>query len=192
MSDEPVKTKKQIYFETIDAMPLSDEVGDIPDEFPIPLKNSVFVKQITGAAGEKMRFTKGGIMIVQSTILNERTVIPNMGIVMAVGIECSEYLRPGQKIIYNVYAEEKVMILGEEYVRLNEATDIYGILPPDGYVIPKQKDDRWLFREKRKKEFANYDVRKERHDQNVLDEKTEKKKGKKNLIILPGGPGGNA
>src|SRR4249919_4169236 len=149
--EAPVNSKKEIYHEAIDAIPRVEM--DIPFAFPIPLKNSVFVKQITGAEGERMQKRESGLIIFQQTSLDETVVIPNVAVIMAVGIECSEYLVPGMKIIYNRYAEEKVMIYGDEYLRLNEATDIYAILPPEAYVMPKLKGYRFLFLENLKKQF---------------------------------------
>lgn len=184
-------TKREIYDAAIATIPLEDI--NIPAEFPVPLKNAVFIRQITGQDGEKMRRTEGGILMVDN--ITSKVVAPCIGIVMAVGIDCSEYLRPGHKVIYNRYAEEIIMIYGNEYIRLNEATDIYGILPPESWIVPKQKGDRWLFREKRKQEFADHEIRKERFDANKLDETTElskKLKPKGTRIILPNSMGGEA
>jgi co-chaperonin GroES (HSP10) len=184
-------TKREIYDAAIATIPLVDI--DIPIEFPVPLKNAVFIRQITGQDGEKMKRTEGGIIMVDN--ITSKVVAPCIGIVMAVGIDCSPYLRPGHKVIYNRYAEEIIMIYGQEYLRLNEATDIYGILPPESWIVPKQKGDRWLFREKRKQEFEDYQGRKDRFDANKLDQTTElekKIKGsgiKGTKLILPGSMG---
>lgn len=186
---EEKKTKKQIYEEAIATIPLMENFS-VPPGFPIPLKNTVYIKQLTGEEGENVHKTEAGILILENSSA-ANVIVPHTGVVMAVGIDCSDYLVPGQKIIYNKYADVTIRIFGQEYIRLNEATDVYGILPPDSWVREGVKDDRWLFREKRKKEFADYEGRKERHDANEKDRLTEAKKGKSNVIIMPG-TGGDA
>lgn len=185
------RTKREIYEEAIGTIPLVPDF-EVPPGFPIPLRNAVIIKQLTGAkGGDEMETTASGI-ILQANI-GSNVVIPYTGVVYAVGIDCSDYLVPGQKVIYNRWANEEIMIKGEVYLRVNEATDIYGILPPETWMRAGYKDDRWLFREKRKKEFADFETRKAAHDANVKDKQTELAKsnpGRK--IILLGKNGGKA
>lgn len=99
-----------------------------PDYFPVPLRSTVYIKK---SSNQDMMTTEGGIIISAEGSNNH--LIPNVGVVYAVGPECSEHLKAGQRVMFSQFANLEIMIKGEIYMVISEL-DIYGVMPSDAYV----------------------------------------------------------
>lgn len=159
-------TRQEQMAEAIEQIPVDPSFKELKG-FPVPLRDKIIIKKIVGAESEN-RVTEGGI-IIPTTIANN-TVIPDIGIIYAVGTEVTEMLRPGLKVMYNPFADLQIMIKGESYLRMDER-DIYLILTPSDFAIASHKSDRQVFREIRKGEDAAYRKRLKEHNDNETDKK---------------------
>lgn len=162
--------KKQALLTAVEAIqPVSG--FNVPKGFPIPLKDYIFVKIIEGNSG--LQETEGGILLTSSIAKN--TSLGVTGVIYATGPNCSEFSILGLKVMINEFADFEVMIQGVIYRRIQEQ-DILGILPPDSWVYLAPKSNRQVEREERKKDFADYELRKKKVEENEKDKLTSKKK----------------
>lgn len=173
--------KKQGALASIKQIPL-DSAFKLPNGFPVPLRDYLFVKKLNANTNDQI--TEGGIILTPS-IASNNTTIPHVGIIFAVGYECSEFVIPGQKVMYNPFADFEIIIKGVSYIRMQER-DILGIITPDTWVYRKAKSARQVFREERFADEGGYQTRKKAHDANEADNKEfiEKKGGKIKTINL--------
>jgi len=135
----------------------------VPKGFIIPLRRSVLIKQVDNTSLKK---TLSGIII--SNVGAEDTSTPMAGIIYAVGPECPEYLKPGQRVICNQYANLEVFIYGETYIKMDDL-DVYGILPEEAFVSVEKKTPKEVIREKNLEREVNYNKKKTILDANDKD-----------------------
>jgi len=117
----------------------------VPDKMIIPMLQSVIVQRSTS---EKME-TASGLIIPESA-----QHIVNAGVLFAVGPDV-KYLREGLKVVFNSYANNEVIIDGKSYLIMSQH-DIYGILPPDGYVRMDQATSEEKRKQEKKETHASY------------------------------------
>jgi co-chaperonin GroES (HSP10) len=156
---------------------LADPDFKIPNGFCIPLRNSLFVKQVTDREG--VTVTAAGIHIVKTESTN--TIIPCTGIVYSCGDEVTDMLRPGLKIMFADVQYPEVMIQGELYLKMYEH-EVLAIIPPKTFVYQGVHSEAYLRRVKTLKMFADFRPKDELRTQNQKDKQEEdakKLKGKK-------------
>lgn len=167
---EEQKQRKEHLLSDVENFPLDESYKTLPG-FPIPLTDYLFVKKITGNTGQQE--TEGGIILVPNAANN--TTIPFTGLIYAVGYGCSEFLIPGQRILYNPFADFEIMIKGVVYIKMQER-DVIGIIPPDAWVHLPVKSDAQLIREERVADMAGYKERLKAKEENEKDKASSKKK----------------
>ncbi len=143
--------KQEEFLKKINDIP-SMEGFKVPEGFPIALKNHCFVEVITTNTGETT--TETGIIIPAAA--QRHTIIPAMGVVVAVGPEAPEYLRPGLRVLHNPHIMEQILYRGKMYLRLHSEHDIYFIVPPEAFVTDGSKTSEQIRREDRRKGLENY------------------------------------
>jgi len=133
------KEREEALLKIIDLY--TDKDFRIPEGFLAPFKKSVVIKKV---GNQDMLTTSGGIIVVEG----KNTVVPNIGIVYAIGPDCSMHISPGQRVAFNQYSDLEIMILGEVYMMISE-DDVYGALPNGAYVRLNTKSDVEVSREDR-------------------------------------------
>ncbi len=167
---EEQKQRKELLLSAVENFPLDPKYSPKAG-FPIILTDYLLVQKVEGNSGQQL--TEGGILLTANVANN--TTIPFTGIIFAVGYSCSEFLMPGQKILYNPFADFEIMIKGVTYIKMQER-DVIGILPPDAWVHLPVKSDAQLMREERKADFAGYQERLKAKEANDKDKASSKKK----------------
>lgn len=165
----PANIKKRALMMAI--AELADPNFKVPNGFAIPLRNQVFIEQVTDREG--IDKTVGGI-IIPDTIANN-TIIPCTGIVMSVGDEVSDMLRPGIKVMFSDVEYPQIKIQGRVYLKMYEH-EILAILPPKTYVYQGVHSEAYLRRVKTLKMFADARPRYERKEANDRDKREEEYK----------------
>lgn len=180
-SEQAEKNSAQIVAERILSMKLDKDYKPVPN-LPIPLDIGVLVKKLSKPASV-IKIDNDLMNATQELILadgaNSRE--PNLGILMAVGPKCSEYLRVGLRVFWDVNQTGTFRHEGVDYYRMDQYSILY--IVPDASTLDTigntVKDERQVRREKKipkQQEIANKIFQR---DQNELDEKTEKSKSKK-------------
>lgn len=134
-----------------------------PMGFIIPLKRSVIIEQVSN---EFLHTTASGIIIAEGGANNSST--PMVGTIIAVGPECPEYLRPGQKVVCNQYANLEIQLYGKVYIKMDD-NDVYGILPDNAFVSVDNKSADEVLREKMIDRSKQYNKKKIILDANDKD-----------------------
>ncbi len=164
----------------------------IPPGFPIPVKNMIFVEPLE--ADETI--TSVGIILPKG-MKAKNSIMPNTGIIAAIGFDCEDYLFPGQHVLFNPICLDytRIFFNNKYYLYLHSANDIFAVLPPSAWVHRGTKDDDWQRREEMRESEENYLVRRAAKDENEKDEQSEERKQRNNpskTFIIRTGKGGNA
>ena len=153
---------------------LADPKFKVPNGFVIPLGKQIYVKKEVGQKG--LNETEGGIILPETVSSN--TVIPNVGIVYAVGPEVNDFIFPGLKVCYQEYDYFEVMIKGISYLRMYDH-ELLGILPPESYVYQGVRSEAYLRRVSKMKMWAEFHPKNELREENKTDKAVELSKKKK-------------
>ena len=159
---------------------LKEEIASLPHDkqytpilnFPIPLRKSVIVKP-----AKKEVIVVEGIIIPDTAA--ENTQMPKVGILYAVGPECSPHMRIGLRVMYNHYADLGIKVGVEKYIMMDE-NDVYFILRDNQTVSQGAgvKPAKEVRRAKKIDQTDSYYVRKDTKEANDKDKKLDKTKGK--------------
>ena len=115
---------------------------NIADDFPIPIRDGLFLDRNNRMAEEVERKTKGGIILPATAMKSSYTAI-----IVAVGPECPIYLRPGMMVMYNSAVQAEVEIDGCMYTPCSYY-DILCVLPPRALMLDNDLDEGQKRREK--------------------------------------------
>jgi co-chaperonin GroES (HSP10) len=164
--------EKQINKEVIDrinALPLDPEYKqDL--EVPIPLGKGVLVKKISQTP---LAVLDSGIILMEGNNSNP----PKIGIIQAVGPDCSPYLRVGLRCYYNFYVDTHFRMGGIDYAKMHEQ-DVFYIVPPKAIVFETVKSDKQVRQEKKVPEMFAREARLDARDENEKDMRLDKTRGK--------------
>jgi len=140
---------------------------------PIPLHKGVLIRKISYK--EKM-VRKSGIIIPDAPA--ENSADKKLGIIAAVGPNCSEFLRVGLRVQINSYVDSYFFHEEYEFYKCDEM-DVYYIIPdPSTYVDNGIKSATNVRRSKKLEEQKEYLTRMDKADGNEKDRKLDKTKGK--------------
>lgn len=162
---------KQDLWDVIASLPNDPEYKEVKG-MPIPLGKSVLIKKT-----KQQVVLAGGIILAESA---ENSRLPKVGIIYAVGPECTRGLRVGLRCYYNFFADLEVRAGVETYAMMEEAS-VYYILPShtdritEGVGIKPAKEVR---RGKSIVREDDYQKRRYKKDQNDKDKLRDKTKGK--------------
>ncbi len=151
----------------------TDKNFKAPEGFIIPLKKSVIFKK---RGNVEAVTTEAGLIIPD--IVAQNTIVPNIGVIYAVGPEVDPLLQPGQVVYVNQFANLEIFHKGEIYMMVDER-EVYGILPERTFVSIENKSSREVDREKRMDRQEKYHDKKTILDLNELDRKQEIAKKKR-------------
>lgn len=118
------------------------ETITLPDNFPIPRKKSVIVRQVAQGTIE----SEGGILLVGE--LGKNVEKPNIGIIYAVGSDVPDDLKPGMKVYYNHFADLEILVNGFPYGMFDER-EVFCILGQNNFIVSQIKDDKQVRLEKK-------------------------------------------
>lgn len=140
---------------------------------PIPYGRGVLVKKVVQAAIEE---TQSGLLLLQTETEKSRPL--HIGIIHAVGPECSPFMKVGARIYYNFFVDSCFRFQGHEYYKMEESDVFYYIPEPNTLLMEGVKSDREVMRGK--KQDKQQSVLQQQHliDQNDLDKRFDKTKGK--------------
>lgn len=147
---------------------LKHENFKVPEGMVIPLKTQVWIKKYHG--NESLKTTNTGI-ILPDTATN--TIIPAIGLIIAVGPECSDFIFPGLDVVFQDLPYMEIMVNGVTYLRLYE-DEILGVLPPRTYVYQGVYSDAYMRRMNRLKQFEHYYEASAKRADNAKDESEDK------------------
>lgn len=161
----------EIAAKRIREMPLSKDYKPV-DDLPIPLHRGVLVLKYTRKHNPLL--TAGGIELVEGENTNEG----KHGIIMAVGPNCSEFLRVGLRCQFNFYVDSLFWHKGETYYKMDEP-DVYYIVPSSETVVDNGvKKASAVRHEKKFQEQKSYLEHEAKKDANDKDKRMDKTKGK--------------
>jgi len=153
---------------------LADPNFKVPNGFVIPLGKQIYVKKEVGQ--KELGVTEAGIIMPNTPSAN--TIIPNVGVVYAVGPEVSDFIFPGLRVSYQEYEYFEVMIKGITYIRMYDH-ELLGILPPSSYVYQGVRSPEYLRRVSMLKRWRDFAPKSDLRDENRIDKETELTKKKK-------------
>lgn len=166
-----MKNEKPSIAEIIKSLPIDSDYIPV-DNLPIPLHKGVLVKKIQQSS---IQLLSSGIMLVEGDA--ENSTPPHLGIIYAVGPNCSEYLKVGLRCYYNFYVNSSFRIDGVDYAKLDEA-DVYYLLNSKALVVEQVKDDKQVGRAKRMPVSDNAIKTQAKIDANDKDKRHDRTKGK--------------
>lgn len=184
-SEQTEKTSAQIVAERILSMKLDKDYKAVPN-LPIPLDIGVLVMKLTKPPAIikiETDLLSGNQNATQEiyTATGDNSREPNLGILMAVGPKCSEYLRVGLRVFWDVNQTGTFRHKGVDYYRMDQYSILY--IVPDASTLDTigdtVKDERQVRREKKIPQQQDIANKLHKRDMNELDEKTEKSKSKK-------------
>ena len=176
MNKEELKAKlkeqrSQDLYSIIESMPNDPEYKAVKG-MPIPLGKSVLIKK-----SKQNIVIAGGIILAESA---ENSQLPKVGIIYAIGPDCSRGVRVGLRCYYNFYSDLDVRVGVETYAMMEEAS-VYYILPSHTDKISEGtgiKPAKQVRRAKSIDRDDDYRKRKFKTDMNEKDMKNDKTKGK--------------
>jgi len=162
------ETFKQEVIERINSIEIPEDLKNIHIGY-IPLHKGVVIKKVIG--GE--RKTASGLIIPEMASTNAC-----MGRIVAVGPECSPYIRVGLLVNYNPMTDMETIIKGETYI-LNAEHSIEGIIEDKEVVIvPKAKTSTEIRKAKKIAEQSDTLKRVAKHNANEDDMLQDKRKNR--------------
>jgi co-chaperonin GroES (HSP10) len=163
------KQLNQEVIERLNALPLDPDYKQV-NEVPIPLGKSVLVKKINQTP---MAVLDSGIILMEG----ENSHPPHIGIIQAVGPECSPYLRVGLRCYFNFFVDSHFRIGGVDYAKMYE-NDVFYIIPPKTIVFEAVKSDKQVRKEKKLPEMFAREKRIAARDENEKDMRLDSTRGK--------------
>lgn len=172
--NEQLSAAKTAY-QRIKEMPLDPLYKEVPD-LPIPTLNSVLIQRIKKEDNKIILLTDLGHE--QTLLLAEgnNSQQPILGIIMAVGPECFDWLKPGLRCYYDCNQTGTFRHGKTDYVRMDQ----YGVY----YIVPSTqtidlvgvKDDRQVTRERQAERNKTADRYRNIEELNQMDKLEELKK----------------
>lgn len=150
----------------------------VPD-LPIPTQNGVLVMHLPKPKIVKslIDLTDGGTTELYEAIGNN-TQDTCEGIIMAIGPNCSKYMRIGLKCQYSTKADVKFRHKAKDYIAMDEYSILF-IVPDETTTVDLGvKDPRQVRREKKVPEQQGIINRLHGRDMNEKDKEKDKTKGK--------------
>jgi len=148
-----------------------------PSSFMVPFKKSVIINKVGNT--ESMQ-TEGGIIIPDT--VTRKSMVPNIGIIYAVGIDCEEYLQEGMKVSFSEYADLEILIAGKPYFMVHE-DNVYGAMPDKTFARMSPKNDKEIVREDALNREIDFLPKNKLRNDNQMDQLEEiAKKNKKRTI----------
>lgn len=172
--NEPQSAAKTAY-ERIKNMPLDPLYKEVPD-LPIPTGFSVLIQRIKNDGNKIILLTDLGHE--QTLVLAEgnNSQQPTLGIIMAVGPECFDWLKPGLRCYYDCNQTGTFRHGSTDYVRMDHYGVYYIVPDPRTIDLVGVKDDRQVTREKQMIRNKVADAGRTKEEQNHLDKIEELKK----------------
>lgn len=164
--------EKENLWDLIQSLPNDPDYKEVLN-MPIPLGKSVIVKQ-----AKQQVIQVGGIILPDAAA--ENTQLPKVGVIYAVGPDCTRGVRKGLRCYYNFYCDLEIRINGETFVMMEEAS-VYYILRSNEQQIYEGKgvkSSSQVRREKKQDLWSGFSKRKKVSDENEKDFKKDKTKGK--------------
>lgn len=171
-----MKKEKETLWEVIQSLPNDPDYKEI-ENAPIPLGKSVIIKK-----AKQHIVHQGGIIIPEASAENSQ--MPKVGIIYAVGPDCTKGVRTGLRCYYNHWADLEIQIGAERYVLADEGA-VYYILRSTAQKIDYGKGVKsadQVRREKKTDQWADFAKKKTIIDQNEKDKKHDKTKGKVKVV----------
>ena len=156
--------------ELIKEMPLDPEYKPASG-LPIPLHKGVLVKKIA----KSNIFKVGEILLIEGDAENSRP--PHLGIIYAIGPNCSEHLKVGLRCYYNFYVDSSFNIDGVDYAKMDES-DVFYLVPPNTRVDDGVKGAKEVRRGNQMKKSDSRLIREFNHEQNEKDKLRDSTRGK--------------
>jgi co-chaperonin GroES (HSP10) len=110
-------------------------IQNIKTEF-VPFNNTVLVKKLVSTNENQ---TESGIILPDGSY--EKSIKPNIGVIVASGPECNDLVIPGIKIAYSQFANLEVFVRGEFYHVIHDH-DIHFALTDRVYAVMDGKTDK--------------------------------------------------
>lgn len=170
---ETDKIKKIALMQAVES--LIDKSLKIPNGFPIPLRNQLFLKKMESQKNQLI--TEAGLMVIEGA----NTVRAAEGLVYAVGPEVSDFVIPGIRVMYDgSFQFPEITIKGIPYIRMYEH-EVLCIIPHDAYVYQGVYSEKYLRRYNKIKMWNDFNPKNELRYENQADKEAElaKKKNKK-------------
>jgi co-chaperonin GroES (HSP10) len=174
-TEENKKTRQEMLVERINSLPTDPEWKGYNQSIPIPLGKGVLVKKIES---QIKTITEAGILLAAGS----NTPEPHLGIIEAVGPNCSEVIRPGLRCYFNFYVDSSFYHQGVHYWKMDES-DIFYLVPPNIGLFESPKTESHVRRENKIEQQDSYRERKKIHDANEKDKKEESKKKKTTFAL---------
>lgn len=169
---EQTKSHAELVADQVRALkPDKDYVYD--PNVPIPLGRSVLVKKINQT---NLTVTDAGVMLLEG--MSEKSHPPHLGIIQAVGPQCSEFIKIGMRIYYNFFVDSSFRVGGIEYAKMHEDDVFYVIPSQNTVVLDGVKSDKQVGREKRIERQKTFIPIEHRLYENEKDMRKDKTKGK--------------
>lgn len=140
---------------------------------PVPYGKGVLVRKVEQTSVEE---TESGILLLQTSTDKSRPL--HIGIIYAVGPDCSPYMRVGVRVYFNFFVDSCFRFGGYEYYKMDEI-DVYYCIPNNKTILMEGvKGDREIMREKKQEKQQWVFNEQHKIDQNDLDKLADKTKGK--------------
>jgi co-chaperonin GroES (HSP10) len=169
-------TRQEQLVERIKSLPTDPEWKGFNPSLPIPLAKGVLVRKIES---QIQTITEAGLLLTAGNDSPE----PHLGIIEAIGPNCSDLVRPGLRCYFNYYVDSCFYHKGVNYWKMDEADVLY-LVPPDVALFESPQTEAEKRRTKKHSEQKGYIKRKSAADQEEKDNKewSKTKAGKIRLI----------
>lgn len=131
-------TDNEKLVQRIKSLPIDPEYKPT-NNIPIPLGKGVLVKKVKASV-----ITNNGIIIDEGS----NTPKPHMGIIYAIGPNCSEFLRVGLRCYFNFFVDSSFYIDGVDYYKMDE-NDVFYLIPPNTVLFETPLTEKAVRREKK-------------------------------------------
>lgn len=128
---------------------------NIPKDFPIPVRDGIFLDRNNRLVEETERKTKGGIILPATALKSSYCAV-----IVAVGPSVPPYFRTGMMVMYNSAVQAEVEIDGNMYTPCSYY-DILCVLPPRALMLDNDLDEGQKRREgalKRNAKVLNHKI----------------------------------
>lgn len=175
--EEPQLSAAEIAAKRIREMPLSKDYKPV-DDLPIPLHKGVLILKPRHVNPALPVTTSTGIIVDPRYTSADNTEDIKEGIMMAIGPNCSEFLRIGLRYQFSSFVDTFFHHKGEVYYKLDEPNVYYVIPSEETYVNNGVKKASAVRHEKKFQEQKSYLEHEAKQDANEKDRRMDKTKGK--------------
>jgi hypothetical protein len=177
MKEKEQMTAAEIAAKRIREMPLSKHYKPV-DDLPIPLHKGVLILKPRHVNPALPVTTSSGIIVDPRYTSADNTEDLKEGILMAVGPNCTEYLRIGLRYQFSSYVDTFFHHKGEVYYKLDEPA-VYYVIPSDETVVNNGiKKEKAVRRVKSLEKQSVRQAAERRSDLNEKDRRMDKTAGK--------------